>query len=347
MAIVVVAAAIWGYMFLRGKDVLKTANVYYIRYKDIDQLAATSPVLIRGFQVGSVTDVQLDPDMTTIIVTIDIDKGIRIPKDALALVTNVSLMGGKAVELVISGACSGDQCAAPGSFLEGRVQGMFDSLIDGGQLEKVKKNIGDILNTLGDSLTSPNADNELAKTYTQLSALIKNLAGITGTLNGSMNTYDRHLTGSLANVEAITGALARNQSKIAATIHNLESLSTQLAQADLGGTAKNANQLITDFQGTVKELNQTVGEAKESFAKLSNVMADVQSGKGSLGKLLKDEKLYTHALATTRNLELLLQDFRLNPKRYVSVSVFGKKQTNYAVPENDPAAIEIEVDTID
>lgn len=350
MAIIVIALAIWGFTFLRGKNLLNVANVYYARYDDIDQLAVTSPVLIRGYQVGTVSEVKLDDDLQTIIVKLDIDKGIRIPKDAVALVTNVSIMGGKAVELQIRGACSGDQCAEPGSFIEGRVQGMFDSLLDGGEdgtLAKVKENIGDILNTLGDSLTSPNADNEIAKTYTQLSALIKNLSSITGTLDRSMSTYDRHLSNSLANVSAITGAIARNQSQIANSIQNLESITAQLDKAKLGETAQNANKLITDFQGTVKELNVAVDEAQVSFAKLSTIMTDMQNGKGSLGKLMKDEKLYNHALAATRNLELLMQDFRLNPKRYVSVSVFGKKAKSYTVPEDDPALlIEVEVDTI-
>ena len=86
-----------------------------------------------------------------------------------------------------------------------------------------------------------------------------------------------------------------------------------------------------------EELNEAVAEAQVSFTKLSAVMNDLQSGKGSLGKFLKDDRLYNHALATTRNLDLLLQDFRLNPKRYVSVSVFGKKQKEYVVPDDDPA----------
>src|SRR5688572_1784945 len=284
MAIVVIGFSIWGYTFLRGKNLLNVANVYYVRYLDIDQLAVTSPVLIRGYQVGTVSEVKLDDDLQTIIVTLDIEKGIRIPKDAVALVTNVSIMGGKAVELQISGSCTGDQCAQPGSFIEGRVQGMFDSLLDGGEdgtLAKVKENIGEILNTLGDSLTSPNADNEIAKTYTQLSLLIKNLQGITGTLNRSMSTYDRHLSNTLANVSAITGAIARNQSKIANSITNLESITAQLDKAKLGETAQNANKLITDFQGTVKELNLAIDEAQVSFSKLSSIMTDMQNGKGS------------------------------------------------------------------
>lgn len=339
MAIVVVALSVWGYSFLRGKNMLKVKNVYYVRYDNVDQLAATSPVLIRGLPVGSVSQVKLHEDMRSIVATLDIDKGVRIPKDAVAVIINTSIMGGKAVELEVSGACSGDGCAEPGSYLQGRVRGMFDAILDtseDGALSKVKSQVSEMLKTLGDSLTSPNANNEIARTYTQLSRLISNLASITGTLDKSMGSYDRHLNASLANIQTITGALARNQDKIASSIQNLESLSAQLEKANLG---ENASKLLTDAQGTMKELNEAVDDAQVSFNQLSSIMTELQSGKGSLGKLLKDEKLYTHALATTRNLELLLQDFRLNPKRYVSVSVFGKKQKEYVVPESDPALI--------
>jgi phospholipid/cholesterol/gamma-HCH transport system substrate-binding protein len=252
-------------------------------------------------------------------------------------------MGGKAIELRFDKACTGDDCAKPESFLQGGVKGIFDSLLDKGEdgtLAKVKENIGDILRTLGDSLTSPNSDNEIAKTYTQLSKLIANLSSITGTLDKSMGSYDRHLNNTLANVESITGAIAQNQEKIAGAISHLESITRQFDESKAG---TNAGALIADAQVTIKNLNTTIAEAQSSFNKLSTIMTEMQNGKGSLGKLLKDEGLYSHALATTKNLELLLQDFRLNPKRYVNVSVFGKKQTEYSVPENDPA---MKLDTV-
>ena len=342
MAIVVVSLTIWGYVFLRGRNILKSANDYYVRYENIEQLAVSSPVLIHGYPVGTVSSIRLDDDLRTIIATLDIDKGIRIPKDAEAVIISTSIMGGKAIDLRIDGACQGDECAKPGSYIEGRVQGMIEGLFGSGEgstMEQAKDRIGGILKAISDTLTSPDSQNEIAKTYTNLSALIRNLSSITHTLDKSMSQYDRHLQGSLRNIEAITGAFARNQDKIASAIQNMESISRQLEQAKLGETAQNANQLIVDAQTTMRELNEAVAEAQVSFKNLSAIMTDLQDGDGSLGKLLKDERLYNHALATTRNLELLLQDFRLNPKRYVNVSVFGKKQKEYTVPENDPAMV--------
>lgn len=71
---------------------------------------------------------------------------------------------------------------------------------------------------------------------------------------------------------------------------------------------------------------------------LGNLMAKIEQGQGTMGKLVNDEELYTNLSNASRELDLLLQDFRLNPKRYVNVSVFGKKQKEYELPENDPAA---------
>ena len=104
-----------------------------------------------------------------------------------------------------------------------------------------------------------------------------------------MGSYDHHLDASLANIQSITGAIARNQDKIASAIQHMESLSKQLDEARLGETAQNANKLITDAQVTIKGLNAAVADAQVSFSKLSDIMSDMQNGKGSLGKLLKDE----------------------------------------------------------
>jgi phospholipid/cholesterol/gamma-HCH transport system substrate-binding protein len=152
-----------------------------------------------------------------------------------------------------------------------------------------------------------------------------------------MGTYDKHIQASLANVATLTGALAKNQDKISNSIAHLESITKQFDEAKVG---TNAGALITDAQATMKSLDASIAEANVSFAQLSTIMKDLQAGKGTMGKLLKDEALYANLASTSRNLDLLLQDFRLNPKRYVNVSVFGKKQKEYTVPEDDTAVKE-------
>jgi phospholipid/cholesterol/gamma-HCH transport system substrate-binding protein len=337
MAIIVIAVSVWGYQFLRGRNIIKASNNYYVRYENISQLAATSPVLIHGLKVGTVSSLQLDKDMKSIIATLTLDGGLRIPASTEALIISTGLMGGKAIELVFDKACDGSDCAKPGSYLAGGQKGFFDSFLEKGEegsVEKVKDAIGEILRSAGDSLTSPHAQNEIARTYTDFSTLMDNLASITTTLNRSMNTYDRSLRSTLDNVATLTDALAKQQDKIAMSISHLESITRQLDSAQIG---TNAGALITDAQTTVQSLNSTLTEAQQSFEQLSAITKDLQSGKGSLGKMIKDPALYDNLTRTSKNLDLLLQDFRLNPKRYVNVSVFGKKQKQYNVPEEDPA----------
>lgn len=337
MAIIVIATSVWGYQFLRGKNLLKTTTSYLVKYDNIASLAPTSAVYVRGMNVGTVAKVELSDDMQSIIATLEIKRGIRIPTDAEAVIVSTGLMGGKAIDLIVNHPCSGPDCAKSGSYIKGRVKGLFDSFLDtseGGTLDQVKSTVGDILKNVGDSLTSPNAQNEIAKTYTQLSHLITHLASITGTLDKSMGKYDAHLRASLAHVETLTGTLAKNQDKIAQSIAHLENITKQFDEANIG---TNTGALVTEAQAAVKNLNTTLGEANQSFDKLSAIMKDLQDGKGTMGKLMKDQALYDNLTRTSKNLDLLLQDFRLNPKRYVNVSVFGKKQKDYNVPEDDPA----------
>ena len=84
-------------------------------------------------------------------------------------------------------------------------------------------------------------------------------------------------------------------------------------------------------------LAATVSEFQTTVERLNAVLGKIEKGEGSLGKLAKDDKLYDNLTEASRELDLLLQDFRLNPKRYVNVSVFGKKQKEYELPEDDPA----------
>ena len=77
------------------------------------------------------------------------------------------------------------------------------------------------------------------------------------------------------------------------------------------------------------ELNKVIADAQTTLNNLNTLLADIEGGKGTIGKLMKDEALYKDLDKSAKQLELLLQDFRLNPKRYVHFSIFGKKAKVY------------------
>lgn len=334
LAAVCIAVTVWGYKFMKGKNLLNPSNYYYAVYDDIDELAPTSPVLIRGMRIGTVSKVSLSADMQKIVATLDINKGIRIPKNTEALVVNVSIMGGKSVVLDVPTPCDGDDCAQHGDTLVGRVQGMFESMISPDDIAGAKTKLGGILKDLSDSLSSPGSSNEFAKTFQALQHVLINLEGITKQLNASMSAYDRRTQSVLKNVESITGNLAASNAQISSAISNLDAVSADLKSANIG---KATSETMSSAQEAIKELDAAISGADKSFKQLDKLLTDINSGQGSLGLLVKDKKLYNNLTESSRQLNLLLQDFRLNPKRYVNVSVFGKKQKEYDIPEEDPA----------
>ena len=342
LAAICIAITVWGYQFMRGKNILIASNFYYAEYDDIDELAATSPVLIRGLKVGIVKEVSLSDDMQSVIATLDIERGIKIPKTTQALVVSTGIMGGRAVVLDLDKPCTGADCAKRGDFLEGRVLGMFESMFAGSDLNeytaKLKKSLGEVISSVGDSISGPEAEGELAETYQDLRTTISNIANITGRLSGSIDNYDRNVRATLGNLNKLSGTLADNNDKIASTLANMEQISTQLKNADLGKTADNANSALSEAQQTFASLGETLEQAQATFGELNTVIAGMQAGEGSLGKLLQDPELYDNLNRTSHNLDLLLQDVRLNPKRYINVALIGgKKQVPYALPEEDPA----------
>jgi phospholipid/cholesterol/gamma-HCH transport system substrate-binding protein len=334
LAAICIAVTVWGYKFLKGKNMLVASNYYYAEYNDIDELSATSPVLIRGLRVGTVSEVRLTDDMEGIIATLDIDKGLRIPKNTEALIVNTSIMGGKAVVLDVKGPCSGDDCAKRGDTLPGRVEGILESMFGDqdieGYVQKIKAGLGDLVTDLSDSLSASASGNEFARTFFTLQQVLLNIEKITGQLGGSMSAYDQKMQSIMGNVDVLSATLAKSNVQIASAISNLDSITTDLKNAQVGTTAS----------ATIGSLDTAIANADKAIQEFEALLSNINAGEGSLGMLARDRELYENLNETSRQLSLLLQDFRMNPKRYVNVSVFGKKQKDYEVPENDPASQE-------
>jgi len=338
LAAITIAVTVWGYKFMKGQNLLKASNTYYVEYHNVDELTATSPVLIRGLRVGTVASVELSDDLQTVTATLDIDRGIVLAKGTEALVVSTSIMGGKAVVLKTPGPCEEDDCHKSGDYLPGRVQGLFESLLGDSDIEeyveKAKVGLHEVFGSLADTLTSPEAASEIAKSFRDIQMILANIEGITRQLNNSMGDYDARIISTLENVDSFTGMLADNNDDISETLSNLRKLTSDFNDAEIGKKAAN---IMASTEDAVASLDATMAKADSALLQINILLSDMNDGQGTMGKLMKDEELYNNLNSTARDLDLLLQDFRLNPKRYVNVSVFGKKSKEYTVPENDPA----------
>lgn len=332
LTIIAIIGAIWGYKFLKGQNLLSRSNIYYVIYDDVDNLPVSSPILVNGLQIGVVQDLHLyENDPGKVVVVLDIDKNVKIPKDAHAIIQTTSFLGNKAINLSYNMLCN-DNCAVSGDTLSGAYAGLLESMVPKETLESyfllIRENIGGVV----DSIVTRLEDEELGQgqAINEIRTIISNLRNLTGNLNRLVIESSSSLINITNNIDSITTGLKENDEQINSIIGNLSTISQQLSKIDFNELGEKASHSMDTLNTTLNSLSQTSKE-------LNVLMSKINSGEGTLGKILNDNTLYDNLELTTKNLELLLQDFRLNPKRYVNVSVFGKRQKSYEVPEDDPA----------
>lgn len=343
MTAVALAIFIWGFKFLQGKNIFSSSNIYKVEYDNVEGLTTSAKVLVSGFQIGLVSAVYLKPDdLNKVIVELDVRRDINIPKTAIAEIVATSFMGEKAVRMNLNGSCSGPDCAPSGSFLAGNSLGLLNSMMPKESVNEYVKLATDGINSVMDTLSGQanNPNSPVAKTMKDVNIILNNLKGATGNLNRMVNSSSGQITEVLNNLYAITKTLNESEAEIKTILRNASAFSGQLEKADISATLTKVNSTVDGASGTMEGLQATLKKADESLVKVNTMMAKIDNGDGSLGLLVNDKKLYNNLENTSKNLELLLQDFRLNPKRYVQVSVFGgkkKKNAAYVKPENDPA----------
>lgn len=348
LAIAALALGFWGFKFLKGQNVLTTAKTFYVKYDNVDQLRPSSPVFIKGFQVGMVKDMYIDKtDDKTIITVLSIEGKVDIPKNAIASIIGLSLMGGKAVEIVIPQPCDGD-CAESGDFLIGGSKSLIQSLLGDPEgfdvyTDRLKRGLS--INI--DSLAKANP-NGMASALNALDHSMLNIEVMTQRLNQMLAANDASIRAITGNFAAISGTIKANDKNISETIANLSALSEQLKNAGLDQTTKKAASALDSVTLSLKSLRGTLAATTGTINRVDTLTQNLLRGKGLAGKTLTDEELYNNLVSTSRHLELLLQDLRLHPERYntVKVKLFGKKKTKYANPLDDPA-YQILVDSLE
>jgi phospholipid/cholesterol/gamma-HCH transport system substrate-binding protein len=342
LAVVALALGIWGFQFLKGINVLNRAQTFYVRYDKVDQLRPSSPVLINGLEVGTVKDMYVDPaDDKTIIAVLNIEEPVDIPKDTKATIIGLSVMGGKAIELVIPHPCNGRDCAQSGDFLEGATKSFLESIIGNpSEIDEYTSRLQYSLTSVYDSLTNPDNPQGFGRTLVALEESLQNIAILTNKLNRFLDVSTSSFAATAENAAEITKVLRNNKDNINKLMDNLASVSTQLNNARIDQTLGKAGNAIDTLSQSLSDLRLTLATTQSALSKVDTLAQHLVGGEGTAGKLLSDEELYTNLVRTSRQLQLLMQDLRLNPKRYntVKLKLFGKNKTgDYENPLEDPA----------
>jgi len=300
------AASIWGINFLKGNDVFTKELLFNVVYDRVDGLVETSPVFLNGLKVGQVKEIALAPDNTgRILVKVMLfDRNLQVPYNSIFKLTSNSVLEPKNLQLVLGDVKSGKFLKSEDEVVGIYEQGLmekFDPLEK--KVEAVIDNVNKILDGVK-TILDPKVQEGLKRTLENLDKTMTNLEKTSETLDVTMVDANLRLKKILSNVENLTTTIDNSKGKITNLLDNLSSVSDSLKAAHLKTTINNASAAIDQLNATLAQIN---------------------SGQGTLGKLLKDEKLYNDLDKLALDLDTLLNDVKNHPSRYVKISVFGGK----------------------
>lgn len=294
-----------GFTYLKSAPLFDDSKILYAVYSNVGGLQTGTQVSINGFGVGKVQEIKFKDQSGELLVTFSVSSDFSFSKNSKAELFDTGIIGGKGIQIIpvfdeAPIAKSGDtlpSSSRPG--LTDLVQQKLTPLQL--KVEGAVSQADSLLMNVNDVLDEP-TKKSLRESIQGLTEVVEAFGRSAEAMNNLLEHNRSDLDSSISNIHKITTNFSR--------------ISDSLAQADLAGT-------MAHLDGTVKSLD--------------NLLARIESGEGSLGKLVYNEDLYNNLSEASRELDLLLQDFRLNPKRYVNVSVFGRKQKEYTLPEDDPA----------
>jgi len=334
LSVVVLFVLIWGYNFLKGQNLFDNNKIYHVKYENVEQLEVASPVLVNGYKVGKVTRIKIDPDdYSKVLVDIDIKGNINIPKDTKATIISLGLVGGKAIILEINSDCEGEGCAQSGAILKGGMRGMLSSMLPASDLDVYMDKLKSGFKGVVDSVSGGGDKNEFVN---DAKNIMRNLATITEKLDKILSNTDKNIENSISNIEALTRSLKGSDSKINSILDNLDQIAISLKNANIDSLIIKGDDAVAGLSNSINGIKSILKKADSSLASFDGVMNNVKNGKGTLGKLLKDDKLYDDLNLTIKHTNLLLQDLRLYPGRYFNISLLKGKKKEYKKVENDP-----------
>ena len=297
---------ILGFNFLKGKSLFKTGTFIYAKVVNTKGILNSHPVLINGYQVGSVHELQAESStLDTIIIAIKLKEEVDIPVNSIASIVDNPL-GSPRIDIskgnsnmYLKNNDTIPTLDAPGMFSE--VTNQLTPVVD--QVKMTLRNLDSVLRNINE-VFDPYTKHNMQEVVANLSTMSGSLLVSTASVQQMLNQQSGSITKSMDNLNSFTRNLANNNEKITGTLNNLQTTSGNLAEADIDGT-------VNQLRLTVERLNASVEK--------------LDSKDGTMGKLLNDTQIYDNLANTTRSLNILMDDIRVNPKRYVTISLFGGK----------------------
>jgi phospholipid/cholesterol/gamma-HCH transport system substrate-binding protein len=302
LATFAIVIVILGVNFLKGKNVFSRNIILYSKYKDVQNLTASNPVILHGLQVGQVDGLELiHEDSFNVMVKFHIYGGVDVPKNSVAKIISSDLLGSKAMEIIpgdLAKVKSTEKWASRNDTLKGLVEISLTESVNK-VVAPVKDKVEKLISSVDTIVTTLNVvfnEADLRASFASLKGTLADLKEGTGKLNMMVDRESSHISGIMRSVDDISANIRDNNAAISRIIDNFASISDSLRAANL--------------KQTLARVNDAVGE-------VNRIVEGVQNGDGSLGKLLKDDKLYANLESASKQLDKLVLDIKRNPGRYM------------------------------
>lgn len=300
-AVAMILCAWAGIRFLSGIDILSRNVDYYALYDQVPGVQEAAPVLLRGVKIGTVTEIKFDPKIDTqVALKLTIKKKYQLPVDSKAKLASGSLMGGKEIQIEYG---SSSEYLQSGEQIQTSASGdMMQMALS--ELDFFKQKIGGLTDELTATLESVHG--VVDDNARNIESMVAHLNSISTNIDHILSSEKEGLRGAVRGISEFSTTLGDNAERMDRMMGDLSIFTDKLSKSNL----------VENLESTLSELN--------------SVMASIESGNGTMGHLLKDDKLYDQLSSASENLSLLLADLKQNPGRYVQFSVFGGNQERQA-----------------
>ena len=282
-----------GFSYLKSNNIFSSDRTFFAIYDDIEGVSVGTPVTVSGFNVGSIQDISFYQNTMDILVKFRVEKKVKFSKNSVAQIYETGLIGGKALAILPNNgplAQSGDTLSS--SVAPGLTELVNDKLSPlQEKIESTFVSADSLLKNINNVL-DVNSQNQIKESFSQLSDLAINLKESAENLNSIINSNEIKINDIVSNVDNFSS--------------NFSSLSNSFSDVEL-----------------------IIGNLTKTSNNLNSIIDEISSGDGTFNQLIYDDSMIKSLNEASNNLNLLMEDLRLNPKRYVHFSLFGKKNKEY------------------
>ena len=300
IAVIIIGISIWGFNFLKGQNLLDPGSrTFKVEYARIGGLSESSTVTINGLKVGKVDNIEFDTSLEKrghLLVTFIIDNDFEFSKRSIVKIYSPNPLSGS--NLAIIPDYEGDM-AISGDLLQGEME------------ESLFTSIGERLNPLQQKIESV-----IVRADTLFSGLNKVLNEKTiDEINGSVSDLGATIAAIRKTIVSVNAMVLDNQQNLKHTLENTKNITENFSK-------------VSDSINAI-DFGKIINKADEAVSNFNEMSKKINSGEGTIGQLINDKRMYDNLEAATRELEQLLRDIKLHPKRYMHFSIFGKSTEPY------------------